>query len=86
MVSGGAHWGGGLWISALDLARISQLCLCGRAWGGRWVLSRRWIEELWTPCRGKPNYCLSWWLNETAPYGPRPRTPAAAPAATQAAI
>lgn len=64
VVSGGAHWGGGLWVSALDLARIGQLCLREGVWGGRRVVSRRWIEELWTPCRVKPNYGLSWWLND----------------------
>ncbi|MER5180299.1 serine hydrolase [Streptomyces sp. NPDC002896] len=64
VVSGGAHWGGGLWISALDLARIGQLCLRGGLWGERRVVSQRWIEELWTPCRVKPNYGLSWWLND----------------------
>ena len=64
VVSGGAHWGGGLWVSALDLARIGQLCLRGGVWNGRRVVSRRWIEELWTPCRVKPNYGLSWWLND----------------------
>ncbi|MEE1830163.1 serine hydrolase domain-containing protein [Streptomyces sp. SP17KL33] len=64
VVSGGAHWGGGLWISALDLARIGELCLRGGVWGERRVVSPRWIEELWTPCRVKPNYGLSWWLND----------------------
>lgn len=64
VVSGGAHWGGGLWISALDLARVGQLCLRGGRWAGRQVVSERWIEELWTPCRVKPNYGLSWWLND----------------------
>ncbi len=64
VVSGGAHWGGGLWINALDLARIGQLCLRGGSWEGREVVSRRWIEELWTPCPVKPNYGLSWWLND----------------------
>ncbi|MCX5205202.1 beta-lactamase family protein [Streptomyces sp. NBC_00237] len=64
VVSGGAHWGGGLWISALDLARIGQLVLGQGSWGGKRLLSRRWIEELWTPCRVKPNYGLSWWLND----------------------
>lgn len=64
VVSGGAHWGGGLWISALDLARIGHLCLRGGMWGDRRVVSRRWIEEMWTPCRVKPNYGLSWWLND----------------------
>jgi CubicO group peptidase (beta-lactamase class C family) len=64
VVSGGAHWGGGLWISALDLARIGHLCLRGGRWGTRQVISRQWIEEMWTACRAKPNYGLSWWLND----------------------
>ncbi|GAA3487141.1 serine hydrolase domain-containing protein [Streptomyces cremeus] len=64
VVSGGAHWGGGLWISALDLARIGQLVLRQGSWEGERILSRRWMEELWTPCRAKPNYGLSWWLND----------------------
>ncbi|MEV6127365.1 serine hydrolase [Streptomyces violaceusniger] len=64
VVSGGAHWGGGLWISALDLARVGRLCLEGGEWAGRRVVSRRWIAELWTPCSVKPEYGLSWWLND----------------------
>ncbi|MFD8863674.1 MULTISPECIES: serine hydrolase domain-containing protein [unclassified Streptomyces] len=64
VVSGGAHWGGGLWISALDLARIGHLCLRGGRWGSTQVVSTRWIEQMWTPCRVKPNYGLSWWLND----------------------
>jgi CubicO group peptidase (beta-lactamase class C family) len=70
VVSGGAHWGGGLWISALDLARIGQLCLRGGAWNGKEVISARWVEELWTPCRVKPEYGLSWWLNDTRAVWP----------------
>ncbi|MGW5118389.1 serine hydrolase domain-containing protein [Streptomyces noursei] len=64
VVSGGAHWGGGLWINALDLARIGHLCLSGGRHGDRRVLSRRWIDALWTPCPVKPDYGLSWWLND----------------------
>jgi CubicO group peptidase (beta-lactamase class C family) len=64
VVSGGAHWGGGLWISALDLARIGHLTLRGGRWGGEQVISRQWVKEMWTPCRVKPNYGLSWWLND----------------------
>ncbi|MGW2329017.1 serine hydrolase domain-containing protein [Streptomyces sp. NPDC001700] len=64
VVSGGAHWGGGLWINALDLARIGQLCLRGGRWGRARVVSARWIEQMWTPCPVKPNYGLSWWLND----------------------
>jgi CubicO group peptidase (beta-lactamase class C family) len=64
VVSGGAHWGGGLWISALDLARVGHLCLTGGRWGRTRVLSRRWVDRMWTPCRVKPEYGLSWWLND----------------------
>jgi CubicO group peptidase (beta-lactamase class C family) len=64
VVSGGAHWGGGLWISAHDLARIGQLVLRGGLWGQRRLLSARWLKEMWTPCPVKPNYGLSWWLND----------------------
>jgi CubicO group peptidase (beta-lactamase class C family) len=64
VVSGGAHWGGGLWISALDLARIGHLTLRGGRWGAEQVISRQWVEEMRTPCRAKPNYGLSWWLND----------------------
>ncbi|MGR3938693.1 serine hydrolase domain-containing protein [Streptomyces sp. BRA346] len=64
VVSGGAHWGGGLWINALDLARLGQLCLRGGRWEHTQVVSARWIEQMWTPCRVKPNYGLSWWLND----------------------
>lgn len=64
VVSGGAHWGGGLWINALDLARIGHLCLRSGRWGQRRVLSSTWMEQLWTPCRAKSNYGLSWWLND----------------------
>jgi len=80
VVSGGAHWGGGLWINALDLARIGHLCLRRGRWGRDQVLSTTWIDHLWTPCRGKFNYGLSWWLNDdrsvwptAAPTGRRAR-------------
>jgi CubicO group peptidase (beta-lactamase class C family) len=71
VVSGGAHWGGGLWISALDLARIGQLCLRGGQWGGRRLLSARWIQEMWRPCPVKCNYGLSWWLNDHLTVWPK---------------
>ncbi|MGW6731518.1 hypothetical protein [Streptomyces sp. NPDC055013] len=55
---------------ALDLVRIGMLCLRGGRWAERQVLSRRWIEELWTPCRVKPEYGLSWWLNDEGTVWP----------------
>lgn len=38
-VSGGAHWGGGLWISTMDHARVGQLMLNRGTWNGQRLLS-----------------------------------------------
>lgn len=65
VVSGGAHWGGGLWASAHDLALIGQLVLDGGTWHGRQLLSRDWLEQSWTPCSVNPAYGYLWWLNHT---------------------
>ena len=48
-VSGGAHWGGGMWISARDLARFGYLTLRRGRWGKRRILSERWITLATTP-------------------------------------
>ena len=64
VVSGGAHWGGGLVISARDLARLGQLYLDGGKQDGGQLLSRSWIERSWTACRVKPDYGYLWWLND----------------------
>ncbi|HEX6354033.1 serine hydrolase domain-containing protein [Actinophytocola sp.] len=64
VVSGGAHWGGGLWMSALDLALVGQLYLRNGEWEGRRLLSAEWIARSWTPCPVKPDYGYLWWLND----------------------
>jgi CubicO group peptidase (beta-lactamase class C family) len=75
VVSGGAHWGGGLFVSAEDLALVGQLHLDrGRA-GGRQVLSEQWMDLIWTPCSVKREYGYLWWLNDTNKVWPgAPRT------------
>lgn len=62
-VSGGAHWGGGLWISALDHARVGQLMLNKGMWNGKRILSAAWIKACITPCPIAPGYGYLWWLN-----------------------
>tara|TARA_B100001964_G_scaffold161934_1_gene177716 strand:+ start:1424 stop:2545 length:1122 start_codon:yes stop_codon:yes gene_type:complete len=62
-VSGGAHWGGGLWISAIDHARMGLLIARGGFWGGYEVLPRKLIAQLFEPCVLNPSYGLMWWLN-----------------------
>ena len=64
-VSGGAHWGGGLWISALDHARVGQLMLNKGAWNGKNILPNDWIESCITPCAIAPSYGYLWWLNKS---------------------
>ncbi len=62
-VSGGAHWGGGLWISALDHARFGLLFLRRGEWAGRRIVSESWVDQMTTPCDIKPEYGYFWWLN-----------------------
>lgn len=62
-VSGGAHWGGGLWIDTLDHARFGMLFLNRGHWGDRQIVSERWIDMMTVPCELNPQYGYMWWLN-----------------------
>jgi CubicO group peptidase (beta-lactamase class C family) len=62
-VSGGSHWGGGVFIHAEDQARIGLLMLARGLWAGRRILSERWIDLSTTPCALNPSYGYLWWLN-----------------------
>jgi len=61
-VSGGSHWGGGVFIHARDQARIGLL-LRGGTWNGRRILSEDWIARMRVPCPLYPQYGYLWWLN-----------------------
>ena len=63
-VSGGAHWGGGLWISSLDHARVGQLMLNKGSWNGHEIIPEKWVNECLTPCPLAPFYGYLWWLND----------------------
>ena len=62
-VSGGAHWGGGLWISSRDHALFGSLMLQRGCWQGRDILPASWVEALRTPSPCNPVYGYLWWLN-----------------------
>ena len=62
-VSGGAHWGGGLWIDTLDHARFGVLFLNRGRWRDRQLISQRWIDMMTTPCGLNDQYGYMWWLN-----------------------
>jgi len=65
-VSGGGHWGGGVFIHARDQARLGLLMARRGLWGGRRLLAESWIDLSTTPCPLNPQYGFLWWLNTGA--------------------
>ena len=63
-VTGGGHWGGGMWISARDQARIGLLSLRKGRWEDQQVLSEEWVRLATTPGEHNANYgFMNWTLN-----------------------
>jgi CubicO group peptidase (beta-lactamase class C family) len=62
-VSGGGHWGGGLFIDAWDMARFGYLTLRRGKWKDRQVLAERWVEWALTPTPAQPGYGFMNWYN-----------------------
>jgi CubicO group peptidase (beta-lactamase class C family) len=62
-VSGGSHWGGGVFIHAQDQARIGLLMVNDGMWNGQRILSSQWIKMMRQPCDIFPGYGYFWWLN-----------------------
>ena len=62
-VSGGGHWGGGVWATTRDHARFGYLMLRRGQWGNRQLLSEQWVDLATTPTAIKPVYGFFWWLN-----------------------
>ena len=62
-VAGGAHWGGGLWISSSDHAKVGQLMLNKGKWCNKEILPSDWVSECLDPCKIAPFYGYLWWLN-----------------------
>jgi CubicO group peptidase (beta-lactamase class C family) len=55
-VTGGGHWGGGMFINAYDMARFGLLTLRNGKWGDRQLLSEQWIRTARTPTGGQSPY------------------------------
>jgi CubicO group peptidase (beta-lactamase class C family) len=62
-VSGGGHWGGGMWISAMDMARFGYLTLKKGKWGERQLLSEDWIRMSTTPGVNQNYGFMNFYLN-----------------------
>jgi len=71
VVSGGAHWGGGLWMSADDMALVGRLYLQREPR----LISAAWIAQTFAACAVQPDYGLLWWRNDNDRIMPgAPRT------------
>jgi CubicO group peptidase (beta-lactamase class C family) len=66
-VSGGSHWGGGIWASTRDHARFGYLLLRRGNWAGHQLLSEKWITLATTPTPLHPVYGFLWWLSPEYP-------------------
>lgn len=63
-VSGGSHWGGGLFINAYDQARFGYLTLRNGKWNGQQIISEGWIKMARTPTPAQPDYgFMNYFLN-----------------------
>ncbi len=72
-VSGGGHWGGGMFICTRDQARLGLLFLRRGNWKGQQLISEEWIDMLKVPSHANPDYGYMWWLNtgtESLPSAP----------------
>jgi CubicO group peptidase (beta-lactamase class C family) len=74
-VSGGGHWGGGMFISAYDMARFGLLTGRNGKWGTKQVLPESWIQESRKPTGAQPTYgFMNYFLNTDRK--PMPSAPA----------
>lgn len=63
-VSGGGHWGGGLFINAFDMARFGLLTLHKGNWNGKQLISEKWVSQSLTPTIANTGYgYMNWYLN-----------------------
>src|SRR5712692_1451523 len=62
-VSGGGHWGGGMFINAYDMARFGYLTLRRGKWKDRQLLSTQWVDWALTPTPAEPAYGFMNWFN-----------------------
>lgn len=77
VVSGGGHWGGGMFINAWDMARFGLLTLRRGVWGDKRILSEEWVKLSLTPTVPQPTYgYMNWFLNTDRKW--MPNAPASA--------
>lgn len=67
-VSGGGHFGGGLFINTQDHARFGLLFLRNGKWNDQQLISKEWVETVQQPSGANKSYGYMWWLNADGRY------------------
>jgi len=63
-VTGGGHFGGGMFINAYDMGRLGLLTLRKGNWNGKQILSEAWIRKATTPTSVNTGYgFMNYFLN-----------------------
>ena len=63
-VSGGGHFGGGMFINSYDMARFGLLTLRKGNWNGMQILSENWISKSTSPTPANTGYgFMNYFLN-----------------------
>ena len=63
-MTGGGHWGGGMFINAFDMARFGYLFLRNGKWKDKPIVSEQWIQMARTPGPANQTYGFAnWFLN-----------------------
>jgi len=63
-MTGGGHWGGGMFINAYDMARFGYLFLRNGKWKDKTIVSEKWIDMARTPGPANATYGFAnWFLN-----------------------
>jgi len=68
-VSGGGHFGGGLFINTLDQARFGLLFLRKGKWKNQQLISEQWVNAVGQPSAANKSYGLMWWTNQENQLG-----------------
>ena len=66
-IPGGGHHGGGMFISAWDMARFGYLFLNNGKWGNRQLVTENWIKMARTPGVNQGYGFMNWYFNANRP-------------------
>ena len=77
-VSGGGHFGGGLFINTYDHARFGLLFARNGKWKGTQLLSEQWTNSAIQPSTANKEYGFLWWLNTNGRLGKKSKAAYAA--------